>query len=149
MKGVSVNSIRSFVSALLDKVDLLLTSEPARLIGYGAAVIVYLVARVLADRGYLDVQLSFDQSIGAAFGAIATLVILVESIRRFVYAPTTYIEDLSDESEAAHELAHMEEDLARWKAAAQAAQAEQSKPKTSRTVVVGSAKADGSGELSN
>lgn len=114
MKGVSVNQLRAFVSALLDKVDQLLTSEPARLIGYGAAVVVYLVARVMADRGYISVPLSFDQSIGAAFGAIATLVILVESIRRFVYSPLTFIESLSDESQAAHEAAHIEEDLQRW-----------------------------------
>lgn len=110
-----MDNIRKVVSAILDKADQLLTTEPARLIGYGAAVVIFLAVQGLGyvKPGLLP-PLSFEAAIGDAFAAITTLVILVESIRRFVYSPATYIEDLSDESQAAHEAAHMEEDLAKW-----------------------------------
>lgn len=110
-----MNQLRSTVSAILAKVDQLLTSEPARLIGYGAAVVVFLVVQGLGivKPGLLP-PLSFEAAIGDAFAAIATLVILVESIRRFVYSPETYIGDLADESQAAHEAAHLEEDMQKW-----------------------------------
>jgi hypothetical protein len=110
-----VNNIRAFVSALLAKVDSFLTTEPARLIGYGAAVVVFLVVQLLGivKPGLLP-ALSFEDAIGDAFAAIATLVILVESIRRFVFSPQTYIENLSDEAQAAHEAAHLEEDMQKW-----------------------------------
>ena len=105
-----MNQLRSLVSAILDKADMFLTTEPARLIGYGAAIVVFLTVQIVGHfkPGVLP-QVSFDDAVGMAFAAITTLVILVESIRRFVYAPMTYIEDLSDESAAAHEAAHIEE----------------------------------------
>lgn len=142
-----MNSIRSIVSSILDKVDTLLTSEPARMIGYGAAVLVYLIVRIVGElKPGLVPQVGFDESVGLAFSAIATLVILVESIRRFVYSPETYISDLSDESQAANEAAHLEEGLRRWadKVAEQQAQA----PKAT-VVSVGTSQADGSSGKAN
>jgi hypothetical protein len=109
LKGVTVKSLQNGLKALLDKIDQLLTTEPARMIGYGAAIVIYLAARVMADRGYLQLPLTFDQSLTAALAAMSTVIIIVESIRRFVYSPMTYIEDLSDEAQAAHEAAHIEE----------------------------------------
>ena len=117
-----MNQLRAFVFALLDKVDVLLTTEPARAIGYGAAVIVFLVVQVLSSRGVLP-AMTFDQSVTLAFSAIASTVIIVESIRRFVYSPMTYIEDIADEAAAAHEAAHIEEEMAAWVAAVQARRA--------------------------
>ena len=141
-----MDSIRKAALAILDKVDKLLTTEPARLIGYGAAGVVFIVLKVCEAKGLtLFPQASFDEVLGVAFTAIATTVILVESIRRFVFSPQTYIEDLADESQAAHEAAHLEEDMQRLIAAAQAQQA---KPRT-RTVTVGTAKAAGSDDKAN
>lgn len=117
MKG---NALK-FIRQLLDKADQLLTTEPARMIGYGSAVIVAIVVRIVGEvRPGLVPQLSFDEAVGLAFTALASVTILVESIRRFVYSPQTYIEDLSDEAAAAHEAAHLEEDLRRWKEAIEA-----------------------------
>jgi hypothetical protein len=126
MKGVSVNALRATVQSILDKVDQLLTTEPARMIGYGAAVVLFLAVQLIGIvRPGLLPPVSFDAAVGDAFAAIATLVILVESIRRFVFSPQTYIEDLADESDAAHEAAHMEDDLRRW---AEAVKAQQDAP---------------------
>lgn len=144
-----MDNIRKVVSAILDKADQLLTSEPARMIGYGAAVLVYLIIRLVGElKPGLVPQVGFEEAVGMAFSALATVVILVESIRRFVYSPLTYIEDLADESQAAHEAAHLEEDLRRWKEAIAAQQAAEAQPQT-KTVVVGTAKAGGSGDKSN
>lgn len=119
------------------------------MIGYAAAVIVVLAAQVI---GYIKPGLlpavSFDEAVGLAFTAIASLVIIVESIRRFVFAPQTYIEDLADESQAAHEAAHIEEDAQRFIENLRAAQAEAVQPKT-QTVTVGSAKAANAGDKAN
>lgn len=139
-----MKQLQSFVSAFLDKVDLLLQTEPARAIGYGAAVVVFLVAQVLSARGYLP-PMTFDQSVTLALSALATLVVLVESIRHFVYSPMTYIEDLSDESAAAHEAAHLEEELRNWFDAV-AARREQQQPESQTFAAgVGSTKARGAG----
>lgn len=96
MKGTSVKQLRIVTSALLDKVSNILRSEPARAIGYGAAVVVFLVARVLGERGYVEFNLSFEESVLAAGAALTVVASVVESIRRFVYSPQTYIEDLAD-----------------------------------------------------
>lgn len=144
MKGAPVKTLRSTVSAFLDKVSSLLQSEPARLIGYGAAVVIYLAARILADKGILDVQLTFDQSITAAVAAIAVLVGIVESIRRFVYSPLTYIEDLADEYASGHEQAHFEEEMKRA-----FAEAVENVKTRKRTVAVGTAKAAGAKDSAN
>lgn len=153
MKGVTVKQLRTFVSALLDKVDLLLKGEPARLIMYGAALVVFIVIQVLNARGItrLGANLSFDEALGVTAGSLALVVAVTESVRRFVYSPQTYIEDLSDEAHIAHEAAHLEEDLARQvEAAAQRREAElAAKQPTKRAVAVGTVKADGSGDKSN
>ena len=153
MKGVTVNQLRKAVSAILAKVSQLLQTEPARAIGYGAAVVVYLVARVLSDRGYVQFNLSFEDSIIAAAAALTLVAGVVESIRRFVYSPQTYIEDLADEFELAIQQGHFEahaEDAMRaaFEEAMRAAEAEASQPST-RTVTVGTAKADGTGDKVN
>lgn len=132
MKGVNVNQLRKAVSAILAKVSKLLETEPARAIGYGAAVVVYLAARVLSERGYVQFNLSFEDSIIAAAAALTLVAGVVESIRRFVYSPMTYIEDLADERAA-------------YEQAVAAAQAR----KRTRTVSVGTAKADGTGDKVN
>lgn len=96
------------IRKVLDKIDALLTTEPARMIGYGAAVIVFLVVQAVGIiRPGLLPQVSFDTAVSDAFAAIALLVLVVESIRRFVYAPQTYIEDLADEYEAGHGEGHL------------------------------------------
>lgn len=141
MKGVSVNQLRALASKVLAKMDQLLTTEPARVIGYGAAVVVFLAVQGISyfKPGVLP-AVTFDEAIGMAFAAISTLVILIESIRRFVFSPQTYIEDIADESEAAHEAAHIEEEAQRFIEGLRAQQAAAAQPQT-KTVTVGSAKA--------
>ena len=112
------------IRKVLDKIDALLTTEPARMIGYGAAVIVFLVVEGIGYiRPGLLPQVSFDTALSLAFAAIAFLVVVVENIRRFVYAPQTYIEDLADEYEAGHDSGHQDGHMhERLDAALQAAQ---------------------------
>lgn len=141
MKGASVKQLQATALRILDTIRALLTREPARLIGYGSAGVIYLAARFLADKGYLDVPMTFDQSLTAALAAMTTLVIIVESIRRFVYSPQTYIEDLADESAAAHEAAHLEEEFKAW---LEAIKAEQAQKASKKVAVVGTAKPAGS-----
>jgi hypothetical protein len=139
-----VKSLRTLVTTFLDKVDLLLKGEPARAIGYGAAAVIFIVVQLLNARGIsLFPGITFEQAVIDSFAALAVLVSIIESIRHFVYSPQTYIEDLSDEAEAAHEVAHLEEEFRRMLDAAQERQA--AKPKRT-TVTVGSTKASGSGD---
>lgn len=150
MKGVNVNQLRKAVSAILAKVSQLLQTEPARAIGYGAAVVVYLVARVLSNRGYVQFNLSFEDSIIAAAAALTLVAGVVESIRRFVYSPQTYIEDLADEFQLALEQGHFEAHAEEaMRAAFEEAMAEQQAKRSRRTVAVGTAKASGTDEKPN
>lgn len=73
------------LKALLDKAEELLQGEPARAIGYGAAVVIYLVARAV---GAIE-DVSLDQSLVLAAGYVATVASVIESIRHFVYSPAT------------------------------------------------------------
>jgi hypothetical protein len=88
------------ISAILDKARAMLSGEPARAIGYGAAVVVYLVAK--ASGAIADVPL--DQAVLQTTSAIAVVVSVIESIRRFVYSPasvTAIIEELDPVSDPA------------------------------------------------
>jgi hypothetical protein len=98
MKGVSVSNIRAFVSALLAEVDQLLVGEPARAIGYGSAVVIFLAIQVANAAGVtrFGANIPFEEAVGLAFAAIVTVTTVVESIRRFVYSPQTFIEQLAD-----------------------------------------------------
>lgn len=78
-------------SDILDKAANILTGEPARAIGYGAALIIYLVAKAsgqIADQ-------TPDQALISATAGIASVVGVIESIRHFVYSPNT-VNDLRD-----------------------------------------------------
>ncbi len=68
------------ISALLDQVRGLLQGEPLRAIGYGAGVIIYIVAR--ASGKIADVSL--DQAVIQAGAAAAILASVVETARRYV-----------------------------------------------------------------
>lgn len=73
------------MSAFMARVAGLLTGEPARIIGYGAAVIIWVVARLV---GVIPDQ-SPDQALESAVAAIAIVASIVESIRHLVYSPAT------------------------------------------------------------
>lgn len=73
------------IRKLLDLASGLLQGEPARAIGYGAAVVVYFVARA---SGQLD-DIPLDQALILTAGYVATIAGVVESIRRVVYSPAT------------------------------------------------------------
>lgn len=75
----------NIVKALLDKANELLKGEPARAVGYGAAVIIYFVARASGSLEDVTVEEALVQ--GAA--AIAIAASIVETIRRLVYSPAT------------------------------------------------------------
>lgn len=68
--------------AFARRVQGLLQGEPVRVIGYGAAVVVWFVAGI-SNR---IPDLTLDQSLVAATGAIAAIT---EGLRRLVYSPAT------------------------------------------------------------
>lgn len=69
----------------LDKVRGLLQGETLRAIGYGAGVIVYLVAKF---SGKIP-DVPFDQAIIQAGGAAALVITVLETIRKYVFSPAT------------------------------------------------------------
>lgn len=71
------------MNALLVRVEALLQGEPARAIGYGAAVVVYVVALATGK------AVTFDQAVGLAVAAIALIVPVVEFVRHYVFSPAT------------------------------------------------------------
>lgn len=82
---VSASSITDRLRGLLDSARRLLTGEPARVIGYGAAVVIYLVAKAL---GSIPDQ-SFDVAILSATAGAAVVASVVETIRHYVFSPNT------------------------------------------------------------
>lgn len=78
-------SLQSKGSAVLDKARDLLQGETLRAIGYGAGVVIYLVAKAVGSIP----DLSFDQAVLQAGAAAAVLVTVIESARRFVFSPKT------------------------------------------------------------
>lgn len=73
------------VTAILDKARELLRGEVARAIGWGAAIVIYLVALAL-DR---IPDMSLDQALVSATAAIVTVGGVIEAIRRYVYSSPT------------------------------------------------------------
>jgi hypothetical protein len=70
---------------ILDKADSILHGEPARIIGYGAAVLIYLVAKAsgnIADQ-------TPEQALVSAGAGIVSVVSVIETIRHFVYSKPT------------------------------------------------------------
>lgn len=83
--------------AILDAADNLLSGEPARAIGYGAALVVVGVSLVSNALGYTRIpEVSLDAALVAATLAITTLVTVIEGIRRSVYSPNTVDAIVSD-----------------------------------------------------
>lgn len=80
-----MNKVFDQVNALLAPVQDILTGEPARAIGYGAAAIIYVVAKLV---GAIPDQTP-DQALASATAGIAVVVSVVESIRHYVYSPNT------------------------------------------------------------
>lgn len=75
------------LNALLDKADSILKGEPARIIGYGAAVVIYLVAKAsgnIADQ-------TPEQALVSGVAGVTTLISVVETIRHFVYSQPTVV----------------------------------------------------------
>lgn len=68
------------LSDLLAKASALLKGEPARVIGYGAAVVVFLVANAV---GAIP-DMTIDAALINATAAIATIATVIETIRRLV-----------------------------------------------------------------
>lgn len=89
---MTITEIKAKLGAVLDKVRDLLKGEPARLIGYGGAIVIYLVANAF---GRIP-DMTFDQAVSAAVAAIAIIATFVETIRRYVYSPNTVSEILED-----------------------------------------------------
>jgi hypothetical protein len=107
-----VDNIRKAVTAILDKADSLLTTEPARMIGYGAAVVVFLAAQVISyvKPGLLP-PVKFEDALGESAAAVTLLVLLVEAIRSFVYSPATFLasaHEMMDSIVDAYDQGHIE-----------------------------------------
>lgn len=93
--AINIADIKAKLGAVLDKVRDLLKGEPARAIGYGGAVVVYLVA---AAFGRIP-DVTFDQAVTMAVTALAIVASFVETIRRYVYSPNTVSEIIEDITE--------------------------------------------------
>lgn len=77
--------VEAWLRGIVDQVEKLLQGETARVIGYGAGIVIYLVAK--AVQAIPDMP--FDQAVLQA-GAAATMVIsIVEAIRHYVFSPAT------------------------------------------------------------
>jgi hypothetical protein len=79
------DNIRSFVNKVLDLSSALLQGEPALVIGNGAAVVIYLVAKVM---GAVPDQ-TFEQAVASATAAIVTINAVLLTIRKYVYSPAS------------------------------------------------------------
>lgn len=89
----TVSNVLDAVKTALDKAEVLLTEkEPARAIGYGAALIVFAIAKV---SGAIPDQ-SLDESLALGAAAVLSTTAIVESIRRFVYSPATVFDLLAE-----------------------------------------------------
>jgi hypothetical protein len=76
---------------LVDAADRLLQGEPARFIGYGAALVIVGVVAVANQVGVTRFGENVDlgTSLGLATAAIVTVTGVIESIRKFVFSPAT------------------------------------------------------------
>lgn len=72
-------------TGVLDKADSILKGEPARIIGYGAAVVIYLVAKA---SGHIADQTP-EQALVSGVAGVTTLIGVIESIRHFVFSPNS------------------------------------------------------------
>ena len=79
-----LDKIRAIVLWVLDAAEGLLRGEPARAIGYGGAVVVYLVAKASGK----ITDLSFAEAVGQTTAATLILITVIETIRHFV-SPAT------------------------------------------------------------
>ena len=79
------------VRILLYRVEDLLRGEPARFIGYGAAVVLVGIIAVANQLGVtrFGTGMSLADALTLSTTAITTLIGVIESIRHFVYAPDT------------------------------------------------------------
>lgn len=68
------------IQSILDSARNVLVGEPARAIGYGAGVIVYLVARA---SGAID-DIPLEDALVLTAGYVVTVGTVIESIRRLV-----------------------------------------------------------------
>lgn len=78
-------AVVAWLQQLVEAANRLLQGSPARAIGYGAAVVMYLVALAL-DR---IPDMTFDQAVTSAVTAVTILVGIVEAIRHYVFSPAT------------------------------------------------------------
>lgn len=80
------------INGILDAARSVLQGEPLRAIGYGAGVIIYLVAKAM---GSIE-DLPLDQAILQAGAAAAIVASVIETMRRMVYSPASVIEILEE-----------------------------------------------------
>lgn len=85
LRAITPKIVLNAIEPWLDRIRGLLTSSPARVIGYGAAVVIYLVALAF-DR---IPDMTFEQALVNTTFAITTLVGVIEAIRHYVFSPAT------------------------------------------------------------
>jgi hypothetical protein len=77
--------VQAFVNAVLDSANALLQGEPALVIGNGAAVVIYLVAKAM---GAIPDQ-TFADAVTSAMAGIGTVNAVLLTIRKYVYSPAS------------------------------------------------------------
>lgn len=85
LRTVLPDALVAKLQGLSDAIEKLLQGETARVIGYGAGVVIYIVAKLFG--AIPDVP--FDQAVIQAGTAAGVLVAIIESIRHYVFSPAT------------------------------------------------------------
>lgn len=83
----------SRIDAILAKLQVILSGEPLRALGYTLGLVIFVAAKV---SGAIP-DVSLDQAFLQAAGALTVAVTLIESARRLVYSPRT-VEKIEDKA---------------------------------------------------
>lgn len=82
-----MDRLKAILLWLRDTTERLLQGEPLRMIVQGAAVVIWLVTRILETLGVGTIEVvSLDQALLIAWAAATALT---EALRRWVYSPAT------------------------------------------------------------
>jgi hypothetical protein len=85
LSSVIPANVQAAINWAIDKIDSLLKGETALVIGNGAAIVLYFVAKAF---GKIP-DMSFEDALAAGGVAIVTINSVLLTIRKYVYSPAT------------------------------------------------------------